>query len=304
MDKNKYIKNIPKEMKEKARWIFFKKIETLDKKGNKKTIKLPINPITNTSKGWNSKENWLDFDQALRFMEEQNYDGISFVLVEEDGYICIDLDNIGEDKKKHFIEMFKDSYIEISSSCKGLHIFCKGKIKKGFNNQLYGIEMYKGNKCIAMTADLIGTNILANKQKLIDELYESYATKESTLKEIERYKNLIIPYSLPSKDKIVELMCKYNTLARDLFYGTYTSGDASKDDFNFLLILNSFCHSNHALMKEIFLTSALNRMDDRTKRKSEIAYLKYLDISIDNAIKIGHKNYWDYNYHRKKEAVR
>ena len=48
-----------------------------------------------------------------------------------------------------------------------------------------------------------------------------------------------------------------------------------------------------------------DRMGDMSKRKTETAYIKYLNQSIQRAQKVGGTNYWDYNYHRKtREAVR
>lgn len=99
---------------------------------------------------------------------------------------------------------------------------------------------------------------------------------------------------------IIETMCKYNAKARGLFDGTMLSGDASKDDFLLLLFLNSYTHGNEYLMKEIFLRSALNRSDDKSKRKNEMAYLRYLEDSIKKAVQYGNQRYWDYNYHRKR----
>ncbi len=99
---------------------------------------------------------------------------------------------------------------------------------------------------------------------------------------------------------IVETMCKCNRKAKGLFEGIISSGDASKDDFLLLLLLNSYTHGDEALMKEIFLMSALNRSDDRSKRKNEAAYIRYLEDSIKKAIQYGNQKYWDYNYHRKR----
>lgn len=101
---------------------------------------------------------------------------------------------------------------------------------------------------------------------------------------------------------VLDAMLKHNEKARGLFYGSNLSGDASKDDFHLLLFLNSFTHGNHEMMKSIFLQSALNRMGDKNKRKTEIGYLKYLDESIEKAIKCGNRKYWDYNYYRKKKG--
>lgn len=46
-------------------------------------------------------------------------------------------------------------------------------------------------------------------------------------------------------------------------------------------------------------------MGDMSKRRTEAAYIKYLNQSIQKAQEVGGTNYWDYNYHRKtREAVR
>ena len=52
-------------------------------------------------------------------------------------------------------------------------------------------------------------------------------------------------------------------------------------------------------MKDIFLKSALNRISNKSKRKNETAYIRYLEDSIKKAIRCGNQRYWDYNYHRK-----
>ena len=92
----------------------------------------------------------------------------------------------------------------------------------------------------------------------------------------------------------LETMCKHNRKAKGLFEGTIASGDASKDDFLLLLLLNSYTHGDEALMKEIFLMSTLNRSDDRSKRKNEAAHIRYLEDSIKKATRYGNQKYWDY----------
>lgn len=51
-------------------------------------------------------------------------------------------------------------------------------------------------------------------------------------------------------------------------------------------------------MLDLFLHSALNRMVDKSKRKTESAYIKYLNQSIRKAQIVGGTNYWNYNYHK------
>lgn len=66
-----------------------------------------------------------------------------------------------------------------------------------------------------------------------------------------------------------------------------------------MLLLNSYTHGNEMLMKDIFLKSVLNYIDDKSKRKNEEAYIRYLEDSIKKAIWYGKQRYWNYNYHRK-----
>lgn len=296
----KYRRNIPLELKSYNQWLWFKKIKNADKKGKVKTIKIPVSPITLSSKGWNLRKQWADFETAINGLPNSGCDGLSFILTKDDPFICIDLDNVSEDKKA-LVDDFSDTYIEISQSGKGLHIFSKGSIKKNFNNQIEKVEMYHENRCIAMTGELFTVNYLAeNKQDTIDKYCKLYSPKESLYRAIESYNEDL--NSIPNEDMVLEAMLKHNEKAGDLFYGSNLSGDASKDDFQLLLLLNSFTHGNHEMMKSIFLQSALNRMGDKSKRKTEIGYMKYLDESIEKAIRCGNRKYWDYDYHRKKKG--
>ena len=138
---------------------------------------------------------------------------------------------------------------------------------------------------------------IISKQGELDKYYRLFAPKDSIRKKILTYQS---SNSVPEANKVIETMCRYNAKAKALFEGSYTSGDASKDDFGLILFLNSFTHGNAEMMREIFLRSALNRIDDRSKRRTEEGYLRYLDESINKAVKKGWGQYWEYNYHKNK----
>ena len=89
----------------------------------------------------------------------------------DDPFLCIDLDDVSCDMRERFFRDFHDTYIEISQSGKGLHIFAKGEIADNFNNQIEKVEMYQNNRCIAMTGNSIdGTsNNIIDKQSEIDK---------------------------------------------------------------------------------------------------------------------------------------
>ena len=303
MNKEIYLRNIPAELREYKQWLWFKKIRKQDLKGKEKILKLPVSPITLKSDDWNNKEQWGDFETAVNNLESSGCDGLSFVLSRDDPFVCIDLDNVDNKKQDMFINDFNGTYVEISQSGMGIHIFAKGEIEKNFNNQLEKVEMYQENRCIAMTGntykfnDFVANKVLL-KQKELDKYYKLFFPKRSVREIIRKYQEAA--ECVPDSNTVIETMCMYNAMARALFEGSYTSGDASKDDFSLLLFLNSFTHGNAEMMKELFLKSALNRIGDRSKRRTEKGYLKYLEDSISKVIQGGNKRYWDYNYHRSK----
>jgi primase-polymerase (primpol)-like protein len=296
------MKNIPKELKEYNQWLLYKTIETTDKNGKIKVKKLPISAKTLRAKGWNQKENWSSYDYAVERLYTESYDGLSFVLTKSDPFICIDLDNCYNDGRytvnaKACMKALEGTYMEFSKSGKVLHIFVKGEISEGFNNQNKGVEIYDSNKCIAMTGNALQTPYASmDILYLQDELQGIYDTfkprkRPSQTFVVDRYINQNVGLD---ENEVINQLCKFNQRGKDLFYGLTTTGDKSRDDFTLLLILNSFTHSNRQLMKSIFLKSALNRSEDRSKRNNAAAYERYLDKSIEKAIQIGGNNHWEY----------
>lgn len=302
INKENYLQNIPQELRQYKQWLWFKKIVKVDKWGKEKISKIPISPITLKSDGWNDRKHWTDFETAVKNIESSGLDGLSFALSKDDPFVCIDLDRV-DDSFGNFLNDFNDTYREVSQSGSGIHIFAKGVITKNFNNQIEKVEMYQENRCIAMTGNIqrfgsMTVRTIEPKQKELDKYYKIFALKDSIKEAIRNYH--MMDDRLPDCNKAIEIMCKHNSRAKALFEGSNTSGDPSKDDFVLLLFLNSFTHGNAEMMKEIFLRSALNRMGDKSKRRTEAGYLRYLDESIRKALQGGNQRYWDYNYHRRK----
>ncbi|HEY4533174.1 MAG TPA: DNA primase, partial [Fusobacterium sp.] len=189
-------------------------------------MKIPISPITFESNEWNKKENWADFATALKNLEKSGCDGLSFVLSEDDPFVCIDLDDVEKTVLKMFQADFRDTYKEISQSGKGVHIFVRGQIEKNFNNQIEKVEMYQGNRRIAMTGNIeqfenSGVRKVLSKQNELDKYYKLFAPKDSIRKKILTYQSSNI---VPGTDKVIEIMCRYNTKAKALFEGSHKGG--------------------------------------------------------------------------------
>ena len=302
INKENYLQNIPLELRQYKQWLWFKRIVKVDKWGKEKISKIPISPITLKSDGWNDRKHWTGFETAVNNLKSSGCDGLSFVLSRDDPFVCIDLDRV-DDSFGDFLNDFHDTYREVSQSGRGIHIFTKGVIAKNFNNQIEKVEMYQENRCIAMTGNIqrfgsMTVRTIKPKQKELDKYYKLFAPKDNIKEVIRKYQ--MMDDRVPDCNKVIEIMCRNNARAKALFEGSNTSGDPSKDDFVLLLFLNSFTHGNAEMMKEIFLRSALNRIRDKSKRRTEAGYLRYLDESIRKALQGGNQRYWNYNYHRKK----
>ena len=219
MNKEIYLRNIPAELREYKQWLWFKKIRKQDLKGKEKILKLPVSPITLKSDDWNNKEQWGDFETAVNNLESSGCDGLSFVLSRDDPFVCIDLDNVDNKKQDMFINDFNGTYVEISQSGMGIHIFVKGEIEKNFNNQLEKVEMYQENRCIAMTGniyklnDFVAEKVLL-KQKALDKYCKLFSPKRSVREIIRKYQEAA--ECAPDSNTVIETMCRYNARARAL----------------------------------------------------------------------------------------
>lgn len=105
---------------------------------------------------------WLTFDDACNLAKKYNV-GVGFILTENDPYTCIDLDVKETDDKittqeeldrySQIVTAF-NSYTELSTSGKGVHIWVRGDIGKGARRQ--GVEIYSKERFIICTGNTIG----------------------------------------------------------------------------------------------------------------------------------------------------
>ena len=67
----------------------------------------------------------------------------------------------------------------------------RSEIADNFNNQIDKVEMYKNNRCIAMTGNSVAgtSNNIIDKQSEIDIYYECFAPKKSIREQIRAYQS-------------------------------------------------------------------------------------------------------------------
>jgi primase-polymerase (primpol)-like protein len=299
----KKYKYLPEEMKNLKRFVGWRK-EELDGK----VAKLPFSLIDGQGKDWNKADRWLNFEEA-----KSKDLPLGFVLVEEDKIVCIDLDRAIIDGKlspvaEDIVKAFAGTYMEISQSGQGIHIFAKGSLENNINLSVKGIEMYKNNRYIALTGHVGEGKFFPISDKLlykdleIQRLYKKWTQeKPSTIRQLKEYmkESTNYPYSIYnlSLDEILDTMERTNDKASRLISGLSLTGDHSRDDFIFLILARNYTGGDPSLMKDLFLMTPLNRLGSGQKRRDDRKYMDYLEKTIDKVLRLGNFKSFDWANH-------
>ena len=296
-------KYLPEEMKNLKRFVGWKKEEL-----EGKVAKLPFSLIDGQGKDWNKADKWLNFKDA-----KDKKSPLGFVLVEEDKIVCIDLDRAIIDGKlspraEDIVKAFAGTYMEISQSGQGLHIFAKGSLDNNLNLSAKGIEMYKNNRYIALTGHVGEGKFFPISDKLLDRdleiqrFYKKWTQeKPSTIRQLKEYRKESINYFYSidnlTLDEILETMERTNDKASGLISGLSLTGDHSRDDFIFLVLARNYTGGDPDLMKELFLMTPLNRLGSGQKRSDDRRYMDYLEKTIDKVLRLGSFKSFDWSNH-------
>ena len=133
----KKIENVPQSLKDLKQWICWKAVER-----DGRETKMPVNAMTGAPAKSNDPETWTDFESACDYAAGSDVNGLGFVFASDDGLVGIDLDVcISEDGRTieewALVILHKfASYAEISPSGRGLKIWCRGTIPKGYKINL------------------------------------------------------------------------------------------------------------------------------------------------------------------------
>jgi len=177
-------KYIPPDLKKIKQWVMWK-AEAREGLNNK--AKIPYDASTHKRASVTKRETWCDFETAERTYNNGNYDGVGFVLTDDDEYIGIDLDDCFEGDKltSNASDFFNtlNSYTERSPSGNGLRTFIKGDFQEG---------SLKRDKCEAYSRDRFLTitghhwrvtrrnpKEIKNRQNEFNKLYVKYLTSDS-----------------------------------------------------------------------------------------------------------------------------
>jgi len=120
--------------------------------------KVPYNPHTGNRASASNPSTWGTLTQALTCAEKYHFSGVGFMFTEASTIVGIDIDNCLDENKKPntvaaaILKKVPPTYIEISPSGTGLHIFLRGRLPPGGNrNSDSGVEMYGKARYFTMT---------------------------------------------------------------------------------------------------------------------------------------------------------
>jgi len=166
-----YIEGIPAELRQRNQWVCWKlepKLDRdgkpkLDKDGKLKMTKVPYCALDGMKASSTDPSTWAPFSKAVQATRERGFDGVGFVLTEDDPYVGIDLDDAVDESgeirpEQAAILRGLNSYTEWSQSGKGLHAIVRGGTPNGepvnkrdaFGPE-QGLEIYSQKRFWVMT---------------------------------------------------------------------------------------------------------------------------------------------------------
>ena len=154
---------VPDEMKQQKNWVCW----SMEERNGKQT-KVPKNPKTGGNASATLSGTWATFADAEKYYaaHPEKINGIGYVFTEASGIAGIDIDHCIENGKITSDEIRElvdrcGSYVELSPSGTGLHIYVKGKWNgAGRKNNNLGngmaIEVYPSARFFTVTGDAFG----------------------------------------------------------------------------------------------------------------------------------------------------
>lgn len=276
---------IPEELKELPQWVLWR-AEWNEKQQQFSKVPYSFSGYRASS---TNKDTWTIFDVINRLNEDnENYNGIGFMLSDDDNYIVLDIDNaIGEHGQiisDLALDMTEITYCEKSPSGTGLHCFFKGQLpseRKKKRSDL-DIELYDNARFMTVTGETIGQSEINDDQNILDNLVERFFKEKQSFETTITYAPNRI--SELSDDEVIDLMFKSKQKDKisDLLKGNYEPYfDSPSEAVQSLLhYLAFYTGKNKVQMERIFLN--YNNLTDKWDSKRSNS--TWGELELDRAI--------------------
>ena len=278
---------IPEELKELPQWVLWR-AEWNNKRQQYEKVPYSFSGYRASS---TNKDTWTIFDAIHNLYEENNlYDGIGFMLSDNDKYIVLDIDNAidenGQINSDLALEMTELTYCEMSPSGTGLHCFFKGELpeqRKKKRSDL-DIELYDNARFMTVTGESIGQSEICEEQEILNNLIERFFKEEQNFETILSYDPN--HKSELSDEEVINLMLKSKQKDKisDLLEGNFEKHFASPSEAvqSLLHYLAFYTGKNKQQMERIFLN--YNNLTDKwdSKRGNTTWGQLELDKAVNN----------------------
>jgi hypothetical protein len=148
-----------RELKSRRQWVSWHYAERVDAHGKTTVTKPPMCPHTTFGASVSKPQDWGYYNDALRKTLATGFDGVGFVLTEEDGLTGADLDHCRNPETGEYepwaaeIVALKETYMEISPSEEGLRLIWRGKVGSTFKHGPAQVEVYRAGRYLTITGD-------------------------------------------------------------------------------------------------------------------------------------------------------
>ena len=291
---------IPEELKELPQWVLWR-AEWNNKRQQYEKVPYSFSGYRASS---TNKDTWTIFDAIHNLYEENNlYDGIGFMLSDNDKYIVLDIDNAidenGQINTDLALEMTELTYCEMSPSGTGLHCFFKGELpeqRKKKRSDL-DIELYDNARFMTVTGESIGQSEICEEQEILNNLIERFFKEEqnfeTTLSYDPNHKSEL------SDEEVINLMLKSKQKDKisDLLEGNFEKHFASPSEAvqSLLHYLAFYTGKDKQQMERIFLN--YNNLTD--KWDSKRGNTTWGQLELDKAVNNQNEVYKKLNYEIK-----
>lgn len=291
---------IPEELKELPQWVLWR-AEWNNKRQQYEKVPYSFSGYRASS---TNKDTWTIFDAIHNLYEENNlYDGIGFMLSDNDKYIVLDIDNAidenGQINSDLALEMTELTYCEMSPSGTGLHCFFKGELpeqRKKKRSDL-DIELYDNARFMTVTGESIGQSEICEEQEILNNLIERFFKEEqnfeTTLSYDPNHKSEL------SDEEVINLMLKSKQKDKisDLLEGNFEKHFASPSEAvqSLLHYLAFYTGKDKQQMERIFLN--YNNLTD--KWDSKRGNTTWGQLELDKAVNNQNEVYKKLNYEIK-----
>ena len=170
------VADVPAELRRLSQWVGWRQVTKLDKDGNKKVDKIPVNPATGRNGSHSDPNTWGTFEAALAGARAGRWYGVGFVFSAADPYCGLDWDKVVDPSTGECdpaalaeIEGFA-SYAERSPSGTGAHVIVRGR-PPGSHCKHNKRECYDNKRFFTVTGNRLNAHGVEARQNELNEWY-------------------------------------------------------------------------------------------------------------------------------------